>query len=186
MASCALMGKSKRSDVEFRQWTGETQTFYMRLGRQATSWKQSVLGIGYRAAQRVLHEPAHQKQDEAAQRVVSWIRVIVSAVGASDSASRGSHTTEEMAKIYNGLLLTSRVGINSVSHRNIPEQVIRATRRSSLIIFEQWKVALDTTSWEALDEHAREVTGSFSALRLTPLDLASASPIAAFFGERTD
>lgn len=30
------------------------------------------------------------------------------------------------------------------------------------------------------------MSGSFSALRLSPLDLASASPIAAFFGERTD
>lgn len=68
----------------------------------------------------------------------------------------------------------------------MPEQVIRATRRSSLIIFQKWKIALDTTSWEGLDEHASAVTGSFSALRLTPLDLASASPIAAFFGERTD
>ena len=88
--------------------------------------------------------------------------------------------------MHDGLLLTDRVGINSVGQRNLPEQVVRATRRSSLIIFEKWKIALDTTSWEALDEHAREVTGSFSTLRLTPMDLASASPIAAFFGERTD
>ena len=128
----------------------------------------------------------HQKQDEAAQMVISWIRVILDAVGASGTASRESHTTEEVAKMNNGLLLTNRVGINSVGQRQMPEQVIRATRKSSLIIFEKWKIALDTTSWEALDEHACEVTGSFSALRLTPLDLASASPIAAFFGERTD
>jgi hypothetical protein len=128
----------------------------------------------------------HQKQDEAAQRVISWIRVIVDAVGASGTASRGSHTTKEVAKMNDGLLLTNRVGINSVGQRQMPEQVIRATRKSSLIVFEKWKIALDTTSWVALDEHACEVTGSFSALRLTPLDLASASPIAAFFGERTD
>ena len=70
----------------------------------------------------------------------------------------------------NGLLLTNRVGIDSIGQRNMPEQVIKATRRSSLIIFEKWKLALDTTSWEALDEHAREVSGSFSALRLSPLE----------------
>jgi len=128
----------------------------------------------------------HQKQNEAARRVVSWIRVIVDAIETSGTTSRRSHTTEELAKMHDGLLLTDRVGINSVGQRNLPEQVVRATRRSSLIIFEKWKIALDTTSWEALDEHAREVTGSFSTLRLTPMDLASASPIAAFFGERTD
>ena len=128
----------------------------------------------------------HQKQNEAARRVVSWIRVIVNAIETNGTASTGAHTEEELTKMHNGLLLTNCVGINSVGQRNMPEQVVRATRRSSLIIFEKWKIALDTTIWEALDEHAREVTGSFSALRLTPLDLASASPIAAFFGERTD
>lgn len=128
----------------------------------------------------------HQKQDEAAQRVISWIRVIVDAVGASDKASRRSHTTEDVARMNNGLLLTNRVGINSVGQRRMPEQVIRATRKSSLIVFEKWKITPDTTSWAALDKHACEVTGSFSALRLTPLHLGSASPIAAFFGERTD
>lgn len=128
----------------------------------------------------------HQKQDEAAQKVVSWIRVIVDAIETNGTASPGGHTKEELAKMHNGLLLTNRVCINSAGQRNMPEQVIRATRRSSLIIFEKWKIALDTTSWEALDKHAREVSGSFSVLRLTPLDLASVSPIAAFFGERTD
>jgi hypothetical protein len=108
------------------------------------------------------------------------------AIETNGTASRGAHMKEELAKMHNGLLLTNRVGINSVGQRNMPEQVVRATRRSSLIIFDKWKIALDTTSWEALDEHAREVSGSFSALRLSPLDLASASPIAAFFGERTD
>ena len=88
--------------------------------------------------------------------------------------------------MHNGLLLTNRVRINSAGQRDFPEQVVRATRRSSVIISEKWKIAPDTTSWEVLDEHAREVTGSFSALRLTQPDLASASPIAAFFGERTD
>jgi hypothetical protein len=128
----------------------------------------------------------HQKQDEAAQRVLSWIRVIVNAIEVSGTASRGAHTQEELAKLQNGLLFTNRVGINSVGHRKIPEQVTKMTRKSSLLIFDRWKIALDTTIWEALDEHAREVTESFSALRLTPPDLASASPVAAFFGERTD
>ena len=108
------------------------------------------------------------------------------AIETNGTASKGAHTEQELAKIQNGLLLTNRVGVNSLDQRSMPEQVIRAMRKSSLIIFEKWKIALDTTSWEALDEHAREVTGSFSALRLTPLELVSASPIAAFFGERTD
>lgn len=56
----------------------------------------------------------HQKQNEAARRVVSWIRVIVDAIEASGTASRVAHTTEELAKMHNGLLLTNRVGINSV------------------------------------------------------------------------
>jgi hypothetical protein len=128
----------------------------------------------------------HQKQGEAAQRVLSWIRVIVDAIEASDTASPGAHTQEELVNMQNGLVLTKRIKINSADRRKIPEQVIQATRKSSLIVLEQWKIALDTTSWEALDEHGRDVTESFSALRLTPLDLASASPIAAFFGERTD
>jgi len=128
----------------------------------------------------------HQKQDEAAQRVASWIRVIVDAIEAGGTASRSAHTQEELAKLQIGLLLTNRVGINSVDQRKIPEQVTKVTRKSSLIIFEKWKIVLDTTSWKALDEHAREAAGSFSALRLEPLNLSSASPVTAFFGERTD
>ena len=128
----------------------------------------------------------HQKQDEAAQRVVSWIHVILNAIEASDMVSRREHTQGELARMQQGILLTNRVGINTIDQHKLPEQVVRATRKSSLILFEKWKISLNTTTWKALDEHAREVTGSLSALRLTPLDQASASPIAAFFGERTD
>lgn len=128
----------------------------------------------------------HQKQDAAAQRVVSCIRVIMNAIEASGTAFKGAHTNEELAKMQNGLLLTNRVGINSLEQRKIPEQAIKATRKSSLIILGHWKIALDTLVWFALDERAREVTGSFSALRLEPLNLTSMSPIAAFFGERAD
>lgn len=128
----------------------------------------------------------HQKQDEAARKVVSWIRVVVDAIEANGTASLGTHTKEEIARMQNGLLLTNRVGINTIDQRRIPEQVIRLTRKSSLVIIEQWKVTLNTTCWEAVDEHGREARESFTALRLTPLDLVSASPIAAFFGERTD
>jgi len=92
----------------------------------------------------------------------------------------------EIAHMQHGLLLTSRVAINSVDQRRLPEQVVRRKQKSSLITFGIWKIVLDTTSWEALDEHSRVVTGSFSALRLEPLDVTSWSPIAAFFGERTD
>lgn len=87
--------------------------------------------------------------------MVSWIPVIVDAIETKGTYFPGGHTKEELAKMHNGLLLINRVGMNSVGRRNMPEQVIRATRRSSLIIFEKWKIALDTTSWEALDEHAR-------------------------------
>lgn len=128
----------------------------------------------------------HQKQDAAAQRVLSWIRVIVDSIEARGTASRGAHTQEELAKLQNILLLVNRVGINSVGQRKITERITKVTRKSSLIVFDRWQIALDTKIWEALDEDAREVTESFSVLRLTPLDLASASPVAAFFGERTD
>lgn len=128
----------------------------------------------------------HQKQDEAAQRAVSWIRVILDAIEIGCVGSERAHTLKELAKMQHGLLVTNRVVINSVDQCNIPEQVIRSRRKSSLIVLENWKIALDTISWEALDEQAREVTGSRSALRLEPLDLSSASPVAAFFGERTD
>jgi hypothetical protein len=128
----------------------------------------------------------HQKQDEAARKVVSWIRVVVDATEANGTAAQGTYTKEELAKMQSGLLLTNRVGINTTDRRKIPDQVIKMTRKFSLIILGRWKVALETTHWEAVDEHNREVRESFTALRLTPLDLASASPIAAFFGERTD
>jgi hypothetical protein len=128
----------------------------------------------------------HQKHDEAARRVVLWLRVIVDAIEASGTASQEAHTEKELADMQHGLLFINRVGINAMGKRKTSEQVVKATRKSSLLLFDKWRIALDTISWEALDEHARRVTGSFSALRLTPLELASASPVAAFFGERTD
>lgn len=68
------------------------------------------------------------------------------AIVTNATASTGAHTEEELAKMHNGLLLTNRIGINSVGQRDLPEQVIRAIRKSSLIVFEKWKIALDTTS----------------------------------------
>jgi hypothetical protein len=79
----------------------------------------------------------HQKQDEAAQRVASWIRVIVDAIEVGGTVSRKAHTQEELAKLQIGLLLTKRVGINSVDRRKIPEQVTKVTRKSSLTIFDR-------------------------------------------------
>jgi hypothetical protein len=128
----------------------------------------------------------HQKQGEAAQRVVSWISEVLDAIGASGEISRGTHTKEELARLQHGLLLTNRVEINSMNKRRIPEQVIRAKRKFSLVILENWQVALNTTSWEALEEHAQEVKGTFFTLRLTPMEVEFASPVAAFFGERTN
>jgi hypothetical protein len=103
----------------------------------------------------------HQKQDEAAQRVLSWVRVIVDGIEISGTASREVHSREELVNLKNGLLITNCVGINSVDQRKIPEQVTKVTRRCSLIIFERWKITLNTTTWELLDEHAREMTASF-------------------------
>jgi hypothetical protein len=128
----------------------------------------------------------HQKQDDAAQKIVSWLRVILDAIEVSDTPDRRTHTQQELAKMQHGLVLTNRVEINSIHQRKIPEQVVKIRRKSSRIIFDKWKIAPDTTSWVALDENSRDVTGSFSALRLEPLDMTSASPVAAFFGERTD
>lgn len=128
----------------------------------------------------------HQKQDAGAQKILSWIGVILEAVESSCAASKTPHTAEEVARIQNGLLLTNRVGINLAGRRKLPEQVIGTKRKSSHVVFDKWKIALDTLSCKALDEHGRDVTECFSALRLEPLDFTSASPLAAFFGERTD
>ena len=165
-------GKRKRdaSDFEDKSCSGENPFLTIAIG-QLSEFSTSL---------------RHQKQDEAAQRVLSWIRVILDAIEASDTVPGKEHTEEDLAKMQQGILLTNRVGINSVDRRKLPEQVVRATRKSSLILLEKWEISLDTTTWKFLDEHAREVTGSLSALRLTPLNMASASPIAAFFGERTD
>jgi len=170
--SVRALAKRKRStsDLEGKLCRGENPFLTMAIS-QLSEFSTSL---------------RHQKQDEAAQRVGSWIRVIVDAIDASETPAQRSHTKEELARMQHGLLLTNRVGINSVDRRKVHEQVVRVTRKSSLIIFEKWKISLDTASWKAFDEHAREVTGSFSVLRLEPLSFASASPVAAFFGERTD
>ncbi|KAM0722308.1 hypothetical protein Q7P37_001749 [Cladosporium fusiforme] len=128
----------------------------------------------------------HQKQDKAAQKIVSWIRVILEAIENNCAASQISHREYELERMQNGLLLTNCVGINAVSPRKIPGQFIKRKRNTSFVVFGKWKIVLDTLSWKALDEHERSVTGSFSALRLEPSDSTSASPVAAFFGERTD
>lgn len=127
----------------------------------------------------------HQKQDEAVQRILSCIRVIFDVIEVSRTASWEAHSQQELTNLQNGSLITNRVGNNSVDQRKIPEQVTKVTRNSSLLIFDRLRITLDTTIWGALDDHGRTVTESFSALRLTPLELAYASHIAAFFGEST-
>lgn len=128
----------------------------------------------------------HQKQDEAAQKIVSWVRVILEAIESDGASLQNEHTENELARMQNGLLLTNSVGINSTIDRRLPEQVIKSKRKCSIVVLGGWKIFLDTKKWEALNKHGDKVSGSFSALHLEPLDFASASPIAAFFGERTD
>lgn len=128
----------------------------------------------------------HQKQDEAAQKIVSWIRIILEAIESNGASLQNEHTETELARMQNGLLLTNSVDINSKIDRRLPEQVVKTRRKCSMVIMGGWKIFLDTKKWEVFDKHGDKVSRSFSALHLEPLDFASSSPIAAFFGERTD
>lgn len=127
-----------------------------------------------------------QKHNEAAEKLVSRIRRVLKAIYSNGEAMQSEHTKNELKRMRGGLLLTNSVGINSTVDRRLPKRIIQAKRKCSMVILDGWKMFLDTKTWEALDEHSRKISGAFSALHLEPLDFASASPIAAFFGETID
>lgn len=126
------------------------------------------------------------KHNEAAEKIVSRILTILKAIDSNGDSLQSGHTKKELARMRKGLTLTNSVGINSMVDRRLPEQVIEAKRKCSMVALNRWDIFLDTKMWEALDEHGRKISGSFSALHLEPLDFTSASPIAAFFGETID
>jgi hypothetical protein len=132
----------------------------------------------------------HLEKDRDAQKLVQWIRVLLDTFTKETDGSRLGHTYEELEGLQNGLLQVNRVSVNSVSNsrRTMPAHLIGFKRQRSVIDLGTWKIQLDTVSRESIDTTGRDVSESFSSLRLksTRSPGLSQSSISAFFGERTD
>jgi hypothetical protein len=132
----------------------------------------------------------HFKKDRDAQRLAKWIRVLVGTFADEHIKSRLEHTLDGLENLQNGLVSVNRVSINSApnSRRTLPTHVFEVNRKSSVIIAGKWEIRLDTINRDSIDTKGREVTESFSSLRLKPAEgpIVGGTSVSAFFGERTD
>jgi hypothetical protein len=119
-----------------------------------------------------------------------WIRVLIDIFADEQAGSQLEHTLDGLHDLQDGLLMANCVKVNSasVSRRTLPTHVLEVKRSSSVITVGKWKLRLHTTVCESVDTAGRDVTESFSSLRLSPCGRSSVggSSVAAFFGERAD
>jgi hypothetical protein len=130
------------------------------------------------------------EKDEDARRLLVWIRVLIDIFADEHADSQLEHTLDGLRNLQDGLLMANCVKVNSVStsRRTLPMHILEVKRRSSVITVGKWKLQLHTTVCGSVDTAGRDVTESFSSLRLSPCGSSSVggSSVAAFFGERED
>jgi hypothetical protein len=130
------------------------------------------------------------EKDEDARRLLVWIRVLIDVFAEENADSQLEHTLDGLHSLKDGLLMSNCVKVNSVSasRRTLPTHILEVKRRSSVITVGKWKLQLHTTVCGSVDTVGRDVTETFSSLRLSPCGRSSVggSSVAAFFGERED
>ncbi|KAM0717651.1 hypothetical protein Q7P37_007503 [Cladosporium fusiforme] len=132
----------------------------------------------------------NQKQDDDAQRVIQWIRVLLDAIENGDLESSSQHTGDELAVLQKNLLRADHVMVNSTpsARRRASSQVMKTTRKCSILKLGSCQIRLDTTTCKWLDGGGRDVVDSSSSLRLDSLSSRSGKglSVAALFGEKTE
>jgi hypothetical protein len=130
------------------------------------------------------------EKDEDARRLLVWIRVLIDVFTDEHADKQLEHTLDGLHSLKDGLLMANCVKVNSVStsRRTLPTHILDVKRRSSVITVGKWRLQLHTTVCGSVDTAGRDVTESFSSLRLSPCGRSSlgGSSVAAFFGERED
>ena len=132
----------------------------------------------------------HLQKDRDAQKLAKWIRLLVGAFTDEHAESQLEHTLDGLESLQNGLVSVNRVSINSApsSRRSLLTHVYEVKRKSSVIVVGSWEIRLDTVIRDSIDTKGREVSESFSSLRLKPAGgaVVGGTSLSAFFGERTD
>jgi hypothetical protein len=110
----------------------------------------------------------HLEKDRGAQRLVRWIRVLLSAFTNEIDKSRLGRIYEELESLQDGLQLVNRVSVNSVSNsrRTMLAHLLGIKRQRSVINLGTWKIELDTVCRDSIDTIGRDVNKSLSSLRL--------------------
>jgi hypothetical protein len=154
-----------------------------RQGQDPVEMAVDHLGELYISARRF-------EQDKNAQRLARWIRVLVSTFTDENAATQLEHTLDVLESLQTGLLSVNRVSINSASssRRTLPSNVLKATRKSSVVTVVTWEIRLDTVMCDSIDATNKDVKGCFSSLRLKPARSPGpgATMFSIFFGGRTD
>jgi hypothetical protein len=130
------------------------------------------------------------EKDGDARRLLTWIRVLIDLFTDEHADSQLEHTLDGLHSLKDGLLMSNCVKVNSVSasRRTLPTHILDVKRISSVITVGKWKLQLHTIVCGSVDTAGRDVSESFSSLRLSPCERSSlgGSSVAAFFGERED
>ena len=154
-----------------------------RQGQDPVDMAIDHLGQLYLSIQRL-------QKDQDAQRLAKWIRVLVGTFSDERAESQLEHTLDGLESLQNGLISVNRVSINSApnSRRTLPTHLFEVKRKSSVIVVGRWKIRLDTVIRDSIDTKGREVSESFSSLRLNPAGgpVVGDTSVSAFFGDRTD
>lgn len=132
----------------------------------------------------------HQKQDQDAQRVARWVRILLDAVETNGSSIKLEHKEGELASLRDGLVFVNRVSVNSplVKQRLATLPLVKKNRRTSIVSVGGLQIHLDTltcTSLDALGEKILQTTSMLQVAPTAPLSIGTPD-FAVIFGEKTD
>lgn len=132
----------------------------------------------------------HQKQDQDAQRVARWIRILLDAMEANGSCATLEHEEGELASLRDGLVFVDRVSVNSplIKQRLATLPLVRKKRRTSIVTVGGLQIHLDTLTSTSLDALGENIIQTTSVLQVAPTaPFPTGTPnFAVIFGERTD